>query len=61
MGRYFDTHAELAKITGENVVPFPGPPRSSNDMLIARIKGQKAMPGTPETDADPHNPATKAQ
>lgn len=27
-----------------------------NAMLVDRIKGIAATPGTPETDADPHNP-----
>lgn len=29
---------------------------STNDMLIARIKGVAAQPGTAEADADPTNP-----
>lgn len=28
-----------------------------NEMLVARIKGVAAQPSTPETDADPRNPA----
>jgi predicted amidophosphoribosyltransferase len=30
--------------------------KNDNDMLIARIKGVKPQPGTPETEADPRNP-----